>query len=123
MYSVLIVDDEEIIREGIRSLIDWKSLGFTVCAEGVDGKDGLDKILQYNPDLVLIDLRMPGHSGVQVINEARKNNFRGYFILMTGHSELELTQAALPLGIHEYLFKPIDDEELLRIVGHYFKLS
>ncbi len=119
MYSVLIVDDEEIIREGIGSLIDWDALGFVICGEGIDGKDGLAKIMQYNPDLVLLDLRMPGLDGAQVINRARDRNFRGHFILMTGHTEIELAQAALPLGIHDYLVKPIDDEELLRIIGHF----
>lgn len=116
VYKVAIIDDEEIVRNGISTLINWEEKGFEICAEGKDGRDGLQKILQYNPDLVLVDLKMPGLSGVEVIKEAQAWGFNGHFIIISGYSEAECAKYASSLGIKYYLLKPIDEEELLKIV-------
>ncbi|MDL2300992.1 response regulator [Lachnospiraceae bacterium OttesenSCG-928-D06] len=116
MYRALIIDDEEIVRNGIRDLLDWNEAGFEICGEGVDGRDGLEKILRYQPHLVLVDIKMPGLSGIEVIEEARKRQFEGQFIILTGFSEFEFAKSAISLGVKEYLLKPIDDRELVRII-------
>ena len=90
MYQLMIIDDEPIVRAGIRQLIPWSEYNFEVCAEGVDGKDGLKKLLEYSPDLVLVDVKMPGMSGLELIKEAKKHDFDGKFIILTGYSDLNL---------------------------------
>lgn len=116
MYNVIIVDDEQMVRNGIKTLLDWEEEGFEICAEGKDGKEGLSAILEYQPELVLIDIKMPGLNGIEVISESRKQGFQGQFIILTGFSEFEFAKSAISLGVKEYLLKPIDEDELLKIV-------
>lgn len=115
-YRAMIIDDEKIVRNGIKNLIDWEREDFEICAEGKDGKDGLAKILSEQPDLVLIDIKMPGMGGIDVIRAAREQNFEGQFVILTGYSEFEFAKSAISLGVKEYLLKPIDEDELLDIV-------
>ncbi|BCJ95872.1 DNA-binding response regulator [Anaerocolumna cellulosilytica] len=112
MYKLLIIDDEPIVREGIRTLLSWESMGLFICGEGCDGKDGLQKIIALNPDLVLIDIKMPGMSGLEVIKQAKEQGFDGKIIILTGHSDFEFAKSAISLGVRAYLLKPIDEEEL-----------
>ena len=83
---------------------------------GLDGREGLAGILKYRPDLVLIDIKMPGLSGLEVIQEAKKQGFSGHFIILTGYSEFEYAKTAISMGVEGYLLKPIDEEELLQYV-------
>ena len=71
LIDVLIVDDEAFIREGLKYMIEWEELGFTICDEAENGEEAVEKILLYQPGLVLLDIRIPGMSGTEVIQEAR----------------------------------------------------
>ena len=113
MFRVLIIDDEPIVREGLKSVIEWEELGFTVCGDGADGNDGLNKILQLKPDLTMIDIKMPGLYGIQVIEQAQEQGYKGKFIILTGYSDFKDAQSAVRLGIHSFLLKPIDENELV----------
>ncbi|MGF7144682.1 two-component system response regulator YesN [Anaerotaenia torta] len=113
MYQLMIIDDEPVVRTGIKQLIPWEDYNFQICAEGLDGKDGLRKVLEYLPDLVLVDVKMPGMSGIELIREAKKEGFEGKFIILTGYSDFEFAKSAVNLGVRAYLLKPIDEDELL----------
>ncbi len=116
MYRAMIIDDEEIVRWGIRDLMDWETEGFSLCEDGRDGRDGLKKLLDSRPDLALVDIKMPGISGIELIRQAREAGFGGHFVILTGYSEFEFAKAAISLGVEEYLLKPVDEEELARCV-------
>lgn len=116
MYQLMIIDDEPVVRAGIKQLIPWENYNFELCAEGVDGKDGLRKVLDYSPDLVLVDVKMPGMSGIELIREAKKEGFEGKFIILTGYSDFDFAKSAISLGVRAYLLKPIDEDELLNNV-------
>ena len=75
MYKVMIIDDEEMIRWGIRDLLDWEKEGFCFGEDGRDGKDGLNKLMKYDPDLTLVDIKMPGMGGIELIQEARNAGY------------------------------------------------
>lgn len=111
--KVLIIDDEPNVREGLKVIVPWEKHGFTVCGDAVDGIDGLQKIILLEPDLVLIDIRMPGMMGIAVIEEAQKRGFKGKFIITTGYSEFEYAKKAISLGVSSYVLKPIDEDELI----------
>jgi two-component system response regulator YesN len=113
MYRLMIIDDEPVVREGIKQLISWEKYNFEICAEGIDGKDGLRKVLEFSPDLVLVDVKMPGMSGIELIRDAKKEGFEGKFIILTGYSDFEFARSAVSLGVRAYLLKPIDEEELM----------
>ncbi len=116
MYQLLIIDDEPMVRAGIKQLIPWEKYNFEICAEGLDGKDGLRKVLDFSPDLVLVDVKMPGISGIELIREAKKEGFEGKFIILTGYSDFDFAKSAVSLGVRAYLLKPIDEDELLENV-------
>ena len=116
MYQFMIIDDEPIVRAGIKQLINWEDYNFQLCAEGIDGKDGLRKIQEYSPDLVLVDVKMPGISGIELIREVKKEGFEGKFIILTGYSDFDFAKSAISLGVRAYLLKPIDEDELVENV-------
>lgn len=116
MYHVLIADDESIIREGIKQLLDWESLGYTITDEASGGEQALQKILAQSPDVILMDINMPGLTGLEVIRRARDAGYEGTFIIISGYSEFKYAQEAMRFGIQYYLTKPIDEDELSDIL-------
>lgn len=117
MLTAMIIDDEKTVREGLEGLIDWEKAGFRLGTSGKDGREGLANILRENPDLVLVDIKMPGLTGLEVIKEAKSQGFSGHFLILTGFSEFEYARTALTMGVEGYLLKPIDEDELLEYVG------
>lgn len=115
-FTGMIIDDEKVVREGICDLIDWNVEGYRLVPGGKDGREGLAGILRYKPDLVLIDIKMPGLSGLEVIQKAKEQGFEGHFIILTGYSEFEYAKQAISMGVDGYLLKPIEEEELLQYV-------
>lgn len=112
-FTAMIIDDEKTVRQGLEQLIDWEKAGYRLGTSGKDGRDGLDNILRENPDLVLVDIKMPGLNGLEVIKEARSHGFAGHFLILTGFSEFEYAKSAISMGVEGYLLKPIDEDELL----------
>ncbi|PWV99723.1 response regulator receiver domain-containing protein [Paenibacillus cellulosilyticus] len=72
MYKVFLVDDEPFVLEGLKLLVDWKSRGFEVCGEASNGEEALAAIVQYCPDLVITDIRMPVMDGLELIRQTRE---------------------------------------------------
>ena len=116
METVFIADDEQVIRDGLKQIIDWESFGFTVCGDAANGEEALAKILELNPSLVLIDIRMPKMHGIDVIEAARAKGFNGKIIIISGYSDFKYAQEAIRYGVQYYLTKPIDEDELEEIL-------
>ena len=116
METVFIADDEQIIREGLKHIIDWAKLGFAICGEAKSGEEALEGILKLNPHLVLMDIRMPKLLGTDIIRLAREQGFAGRFIIISGYSDFTYAQTAIRHGVEFYLTKPIDEEELREAV-------
>ena len=117
METLFIADDENSIREGLKQIIDWESLGFQLCGEASNGKDALSQILSLNPDLVLLDVKMPGLHGTEVIRLAREAGFAGKCIILSGYADFAFAQEAMKSGVRFYLTKPIDEDELYQAVS------
>ena len=113
METLMIADDEKSIRDGLKCILDWEALGFTLCGEAANGEEALSGILKNNPSLVLLDIRMPRLSGIDIIRIAREQGYSGRFIILSGYSDFSYAQAAIRYGVEYYLTKPIDEEELL----------
>ncbi|MGN0247082.1 MAG: response regulator [Lachnospiraceae bacterium] len=110
--KVLIADDESAVLEGLQYIIDWKKLGFSVCLLAKNGQEALDKIITQQPDLVLLDIRMPKLNGTEIVQIAREQGFSGHFIILSGYSDFTYAQTAIKYGVNFYLTKPIDEDEL-----------
>ncbi len=117
MINILIVEDEEMIRNGLRYTVDWLSLNAVVidCCE--NGKEGLEKIMLYNPDIVITDIKMPIMDGLTMIEKAQNKGAKFLSILLSSYSEFEYAQKSIRLKSFEYLLKPISDKKLVEVIG------
>lgn len=116
METLYIADDEKIIRDGLKCIIDWKGLGYEVCGEGRSGDEALSGILEMNPTITMMDIKMPGLSGLEVIRRAKESGYAGKFIILSGFSNFEYAREAMKYGVNHYLTKPIDEDELIKAV-------
>lgn len=116
MYNVLIVDDERIIREGIRNSLDWESYGLSVCGDAKDGLEAYELIKTYVPKIVITDIKMPGMDGLELISRVHKEFPEIIFIILSGYGEFELANKAMKFGVKHYLLKPCDEDEILPVL-------
>jgi two-component system response regulator YesN len=116
MYKVLIVEDEDIIRKGLIYAIDWPKVDCVVVGGASDGIEGLNKIRELRPDIVITDVRMPIKDGLWMLQESI-SEFGYEAIITSGYSEFEYAKKAVSLGVHEYLLKPINFEQLYEIIN------
>ena len=117
METLFIADDEFSIREGLKCIVDWESLGFKLCGEASNGDDALAQILALNPSLVLLDVKMPKLHGTEVIRLAREAGYKGKCIILSGYSDFKYAQEAIKSGVRFYLTKPLDEDELYQAVS------
>lgn len=116
MYKVFLVEDEIVIREGIRDNVDWKSAGFEFCGEAADGEIALPLIETTQPDVVITDIKMPFMDGLQLSKIIREHMPWIKVIILSGHDEFEYAQAAVKLGVTEYLLKPVSALDLRSVL-------
>ena len=113
MIKVLIVEDENLIRKGLVYAINWMAMDSVVVGEGKDGREGLEKIAQLKPDVVMTDIKMPKMSGIDMIARAQEQQLADFIpIILTSYSEFEYARKSIRLGVAEYLLKPVDEDEL-----------
>ncbi|HMM22415.1 MAG TPA: response regulator [Selenomonadales bacterium] len=111
MYKVLVVEDEDIIRKGLIYMVDWLRVNCVVAGEAADGVEGLKKIREIRPDIVIIDVKMPFMDGLKMLEESIGQY--GYeAIIISGYGEFEYAKKAITLNVTEYLLKPVDFEQL-----------
>ena len=116
MLNVYSADDEEVVRQGLKKIIDWQSLGFEICGEAADGMTAYNDISVLKPELILIDIRMPKLQGLDLASRLRSEGYDGHFIVLSGYSEFKYAQEAIKCDVDYYLTKPIEEEELLNSV-------
>lgn len=124
MYKVLIVDDERMIREGLKSSIDWQKLMFSDVYLAKDGIEGQDMILQHEPDLVITDIKMPRMNGIEMMEATRQIDYEK--LILSSYDDFEYAKAAIQFKVVDYLLKPIDEDELntlLQTIVRTFKAT
>ncbi|MEE8398905.1 MAG: SpoIIE family protein phosphatase [Desulfobacterales bacterium] len=109
MTKILIIDDEQIIRDRMAKLLQLDDYE-TVTAE--DGLKGLEMLEQEKPDVALVDIKMPGMDGIEVLRKAKEKAFETEFIMITGHGGVETAIDALKIGAFGYIQKPVEYDEL-----------
>lgn len=116
MLKVFLVEDEFVVREGIKNNIDWKAHGYEFCGEASDGELAFPMIQKLKPDIVITDIRMPFMDGLFLSRLIKKELPQIEIIILTGYEEFEYAKEAIKIGIARYLLKPINGEELLKEV-------
>lgn len=112
---VLIADDHPVVRSGLRALIETET-GMEVVGDAADGKEAIEKAGQLLPDVVLLDLMMPGVSGLEAIEGIQKYDSDIHILVLTSFDQDDLLFPAIKTGAHGYLLKDSSPEDLLRAI-------
>ena len=112
MYKILIVDDERMIRLGIERTIQWEKLKIGQVFTAASAQQAIHIIQENRPDIMITDINMTEMSGLDLIGELKDNDQEMRIIILTGYERFEYARKALQLQVHDFLLKPIDEEEL-----------
>jgi two-component system response regulator YesN len=112
MYKVLIVDDEPLFLDYLRTVLNWESLGFVICGEARNGQKALELAEKTFPDVVLVDINMPNMDGMELSQRLKQNDPDMAIVMVTGNAEFQYARDALRIGVVEYILKPFDPDEL-----------
>ncbi|NFH70727.1 response regulator [Clostridium botulinum] len=119
MLKIMIVDDEILERQALKMIINNSDSG-RVIAEACNGREAIELDREFNPDVIIMDVKMPGIDGIkasQVIKEQNKNKI---IIMITAYDDFELVRKALVLGVDDYILKPIKPTELIDTINNIF---
>lgn len=112
MSSILIVDDEYYLVQGVKSSLDWEALGITQIYEAYSAEQARKIYEQYSVDILLADVEMPKESGLALIKWIKENGYHSINLLLTGHADFNYAQSAIGLQVYRYILKPADINEL-----------
>ncbi|NQX63515.1 response regulator transcription factor [Paenibacillus qinlingensis] len=116
-YKVVVIDDKPLIRQAIVQMIAWDKLNCTVVGQAEDGIEGKRLIKELQPDILVTDIKMPGLSGLDLAEEMSTDFPLAKTILITGYQDFEYAKRAVRLGVFDFIVKPINYEELSRVIG------
>lgn len=112
MYKVLIVDDEHYVVSLIERIIDWQALNMCIAGTADNGQSAIALVEKLEPDIMIVDVRMPGCDGITLMQRVREINSRIKFIVISGHRRFEYAKSAMKYNVEDYLLKPINKDEL-----------
>lgn len=116
MIKVFLVEDEAIIRIGIKNNIPWEKEGFEFAGEASDGELAYPMIKKVKPDIVITDIRMPFMDGLELASIIRKEMPTTKIIILSGYNEFDYAKRAISIGVTDYQLKPISSDKLLETV-------
>lgn len=118
MRKVLLVDDEPFILQGLKIIIDWEAEGYEVVAMCANGQEAYDYLCHNEVDLIVADIQMPIMTGLELLERIRNEEIsQAFFVILTGFKEFSFIQKALRYDCMDYLLKPVEKQELLRVIG------
>lgn len=127
MYSVLLVEDEVLVSAGLKHLVPWKDMDMAIVGEASNGKNGLEMYHEKHPDLILTDIKMPIMSGLEMIEEIRKEDQNTKIVVLTSFDDFDLVRQAFKLGVSDYILKlqmmPEEIEKVIRKVHEELEKS
>lgn len=112
MIKVIVADDEERICQLINALVDWETLGMEVVGIAHNGLEAIEMTEKLCPDILVTDIRMPGCSGLELIERTKKRINDLEIVIISGYAHFEYAQQAIKFGVGDYLLKPINKVEL-----------
>ena len=117
MFRILIADDEETIRNGLKGLVESYDLGIKVIATAQNGIEALEAVKEFRPEIILMDINMPLMDGLKSIEKIRELDQEARIIIISGYGEFEYAQQAMSMGVEAYLLKPIDYKNFAKILN------
>lgn len=117
MIKVFLVEDEIVMREGIKKKIPWETEGYEFAGEASDGELAYPLIKKVRPDIIITDIKMPFMDGLELSKLVKKEMPKTKIIVLSGYNDFEYAQKAIRLGVAAYLLKPITPGALLKTVS------
>ncbi|MCY9696381.1 response regulator [Paenibacillus alginolyticus] len=122
MYKIIMIDDEDEVREGIKRKTNWEACGFQLVGDFDNGRDAYEALERLQPDAVITDICMPFMDGMQ-LTELIAANYRDVkVIIVTGYEDFEYAKQAIKLKVKDYLLKPINSAEFTEFL-HKLRLE
>ena len=120
----MIVDDERLIRQGLRKVIPWEDIGFRVVAEANSGKAALEMAMTRGkePQVILTDIKMPDMNGLELISRLHSRFPKLRSVVISGYSDFKYAVEALKLKVEDYILKPIDPEAIKKVFSHLHRI-
>ncbi|MFA9375160.1 MAG: response regulator [Lachnotalea sp.] len=116
MKRVFLVEDEIIMREGIKNNIDWEQEGFQFVGEASDGELAYPMIKSTKPDILITDIKMPFMDGLELSRMVKKDFPNIKIIILSGYSEFDYAKQAINIGVTDYLLKPVSSSKLIEAI-------
>ncbi|NLZ56013.1 MAG: response regulator [Clostridiaceae bacterium] len=116
LLGVVLVDDEIRILNGLRRIIDWEKQGFTIAGAFTDAAEALTAIVELRPALVISDIEMPSMSGLQLLERLAEVSPQSEVVVLSAYDNFSYAQTAMSYGVQHYLLKPVDTDELIRVL-------
>lgn len=117
MWKIAVIDDERQVLRGMKRSIPWDELEAEWAGEALNGEDGLEMIRAVQPDIVITDLYMPVMNGLDMMEQLRKEGFKGKIIILSGYSDFEHARQALRFQVSDYVSKPVSLPTLKAILS------
>lgn len=108
MYQVLLADDEPSVLESMKEHIDWEQYGTQAAYTALTGKQAYDILTTSTPDIAILDIRMPGYSGLELSRIISQNKLKTQVIIVSGYAEFSYAQKAIQYGVLGYCLKPVE---------------
>ncbi len=115
MFKIMIVDDEVLERRALRVILGDLECA-EIVAEACNGREAIEFDKKYNPDLIIMDVKMPGFDGCKAAEIIKSNNSDRIIIMVTAHDDFDLVRKALVLGVNDYILKPVRPKELISTI-------
>lgn len=116
MYKLMLVDDEDEVREGITATVDFESCGFTLCAQATGAIDAIEKAAQFQPDVVFTDVHMPYMDGMEMISRLQEMYPTMKYIVLSGYDDFIYVKQALQRQVLDYLLKPLSAQGIMKVL-------
>lgn len=127
MKRVMLVEDEELILQGIRYINDWQSMGMQVIHMAHNGIEALEMLKKQSVDIIVTDIEMPEMNGIELISNVRQSDNRVRFLILSGQDDFNYARNALKLDVEDYILKPINEQQLqtalINVANHLDKID
>ncbi len=117
MYKVFVVEDEFVIREGIRNMMSYNGNDYMLCGEASDGEMALPMIQELRPDILITDIKMPFMDGLELSRIIKASMPEIRIIILSGYDEFDFARDAISIGVDEYMLKPVGAAELFGVLN------
>jgi two-component system response regulator YesN len=121
LFKLLIVDDEKIVIDAVTFIINKEFKEAITFESAKSGREAIEKCQNFNPDIVLMDIRMPGINGIEAISEIKKTQLNIIFIIVSAYEQFEYAKEAIGLGVNDYILKPIIKKNLVNTLEKVIK--